>query len=195
MNRIRRKKKDIAQLRSINQEPAADLPAKIPLEKEPIIKWKTDEEKERRKAWQRDAGLASDIFHRWKSRVINRRHTTGMLIEKMSELIDELDQKIEGSDWKNYTINEVINPCIARLHESHVLKQFTQAAVVDCPKCEWGGLALFHQKMWEEGRCEMDCPECCHRCTQKGDGETPDMITEEQAKAIRKEIEGGKDGK
>jgi hypothetical protein len=115
-----------------------------------------------------------------KNKMINRGKTTvGQILEALSDLASELDREIT-SEWKNWVINEIINPCIQKFHEYKIIRDYSQSVVVDCPKCEWGGQALFHLPSWQEKKAEMTCPECGHRCTQ----EAGDMITEEEGRAI-----------
>lgn len=146
---------------------------------DPIIKFKLDADRDAEIQRKKDMAEGARIFVSWKNRLINRRHTVGQVLEALSELSSELDENIK-SEWKNYVINDLINPVIQHFHDMKIVKDFSQSAIVDCPKCEWGGRALFHKPIWEQGNCEMECPECKHRCTQK-DG---DMITEEDGRRI-----------
>jgi hypothetical protein len=173
MKKIRRKIGDIA----------GEIKSSKDLNKKGSIKFKLDAERDKRIAEKRqreeDQRKGARIYEEWKSRLVNRKHTVGETLDKISELINRLDIEIK-SPWKDYVINNILNPIAARIHDANVLAAFTVRAVIDCPKCEWGGIAGFHQKMWDEKRCEIDCPECKHRCSQK-DG---DMITEAEGKEI-----------
>jgi DNA-directed RNA polymerase subunit RPC12/RpoP len=173
------------------KEPAKALPDAPPPDfhpgEDPIIKFKLDAERDAEIQKKKDLEAGAAIYVSWKNKLINRRHTIGEILESLSDLTSQLDEKIQ-SKWKNYVINELINPVIAHFHNMKIVADFSQAVVIDCPKCEWGGKGLFHRHIWDSGTAEMTCPECGHRCTQKD----VDMITEEQGRQIAAQASGGK---
>jgi hypothetical protein len=157
-----------------------DVPASFEPGQDPIIKFKLDIERDQEIARRKDMEAGARIYVSWKNKMINRGKTTvGQILEALSDLASELDREIT-SEWKNWVINEIINPCIQKFHEYKIIRDYSQSVVVDCPECEWGGQALFHLPSWQEKKAEMTCPECGHRCTQ----EAGDMITEEEGRAI-----------
>jgi hypothetical protein len=171
------------------EKPASFLPDAPPPEfhpgEDPMVQFKLGAERDAKIQREKDLEAGRLIYEAWKAKLINRRHTVGMIIEALSELINELDAAIK-SDFKEYVINCIINPVIAHFHDSNIIKQYTMSVVVDCPKCEWGGRALFHKSIWEEGQAQMKCgnEECGTLLSQKNG----DMITEEEGRKIAAQV-------
>lgn len=151
---------------------------------DPVVKFKVDEERDREKQRQKDLETARLIYNEWKRKFINRRKPADELVHAVNELAVELDARITSS-FKDYVINEIINPIIAHLHQSEMLEKFTTKALISCPHrklmkkagdkvailqpCEWGGIAAFHNLTWSKGAATMDCPQCGGLLTQKDD--------------------------
>jgi hypothetical protein len=163
----------------ISNKELPDLPKRKP-DVDPVIQFKLDKERDEKIARAKDLEVGGLIYQEWKAKFIARKRTPGQILEKLNELAAELEQAIVG-DSKWYVLNEIINPIIARLHEVNVMTAYSQEAIVDCQRCGWGGKALFHKHIWEQGKCEMDCPgeNCGTRLTQ-----ADDMITMEEGKKI-----------
>lgn len=153
-----------------------------------VIKYKLDPERdariEREKQRQKDVLEGQRIYRDFFGRLTARKHTPGEVIEKFSALITEIENRIQNEGVRNYIINDIIYPSINKFHESKVIADNTMLAVVDCPKCEWGGKAIFSRSVWEAGGCKMDCPECKQPLSQAGGEEGPDMISEEEGRKI-----------
>lgn len=169
---------------------------------DPAIKFKLDAERDIENQRQKDLEQAALIYVKWKKRFINKPKPGDELIHAVNELAVELDAQITSS-FKDYVINEIVNPIIAHLHQSEVLEKFTTKALLSCPHrklmkkagdkvailqpCEWGGIAAFHNLTWSKGAATMDCPQCGGLLTQKDD-----MILESLTREWYKQKKGKK---
>lgn len=164
--------------------------AKVPPEiEDPVIKFKVSEDRELEKQRTKDRDRAQDIYQRWKHDFINRRKTPEQIVVAINDLIDQLDQGIEGDDWKGWLIANILNPIMNRAHQGIILQKFSVSAFIKCgapivkngsaAECKWGGLARFHQHDWDRGDCKFTCPECSAPLNQ-----TDNMMLESKAKEL-----------